>query len=182
MTETGLSPSVTNNEIFPDYYSVYRCDRSELTSNKLRKGGVLIAVNKKLNSELIFSGDSAGIELIWIKIFDKNTTVYVCTAYIPPSSSIQIYNQYICEMKKIIEVAKCNDKILIAGDFNLPNLIWTEDDENKNLLIPLNITDEKESLVVDTLFEYGFSQINNIQNDKGRFLDLIFCRELSEFD
>lgn len=182
LTETGLSPSVTNNEIFPEYYSVYRCDRTELTSNKLRKGGVLIAVNQKFNSELVFSGETNGIELIWVKVFDKHTTIYVCAAYIPPASPTQLYNQYIEEMKKIITMAKSNDNIFITGDFNLPNLIWIQDDENVNTLIPLNITEEKESVVIDTLLEYDLTQINSIPNDKGRFLDLIFCRDATNIE
>lgn len=45
LTETGLTESINSNEIFDDSFSVFRCDRSERSSDKISRGGVLVGVH-----------------------------------------------------------------------------------------------------------------------------------------
>lgn len=62
LTETGLTHTIFDSEIFPAEYVVYRCDRTSQTSEKERKGGVLIAVHESFDSSLIESCDNIGLE------------------------------------------------------------------------------------------------------------------------
>ncbi|XP_031637025.1 uncharacterized protein LOC116349628 [Contarinia nasturtii] len=71
LCETHLDNAINTNDIFPPMYSVHRCDRSTNTErdqlhSKERGGGVLIAVNNKLKSVCIGTGDHFGAEQIWI--------------------------------------------------------------------------------------------------------------------
>ena len=47
LTETWLNPSIFENEFMADKYSVFRADRDFLSTGRERRGGVLLAVDKK---------------------------------------------------------------------------------------------------------------------------------------
>lgn len=73
LTETRLNDSVFSCYSFPpNDFEVYRCDRSDDTSQKKGGGGVLISVNKKYKSELIKSGEYDGCEQIWVQINNED--------------------------------------------------------------------------------------------------------------
>ena len=50
MTETGLDNSITSQLLFGVGFNVFRCDRSPANSNKVRFGGVLIAIAQQYAS------------------------------------------------------------------------------------------------------------------------------------
>lgn len=49
------------------WYNVYRCDRSELASERRDGGGVFIAVDATLHSERIFLQDSDQLEHVCVE-------------------------------------------------------------------------------------------------------------------
>jgi len=57
-TETWLKPEVLSSEVFPSKYTTYRLDRPSR-----RGGGVLIAVDSELTSEVITSDEINDIEI-----------------------------------------------------------------------------------------------------------------------
>jgi hypothetical protein len=65
-TETWLDPTITNSQIFPPNYNIYRKDR---TGNKIG-GGVLIPINDKYLSSEIPEVDTE-CEIIWCNIQQK---------------------------------------------------------------------------------------------------------------
>ena len=62
------------------------------------------------------------------------------------------------------------------GDFNLPNIDWHFDVDDK-ILIPCTISSIIERIFIDSLLDNNFAQINNISNWHGKFLDLVFISE-----
>lgn len=175
LTETGLTESIFDTEIFDSNFIVYRCDRTPYSSEKTRKGGVLVAVHSALNSFLIKSGEICGIEQIWVKVrIDKSNLLNIGAFYIPPRAKITQYQYYVefveGVMDKIIDTEMC----YLIGDFNLPNIVWQLDDDSNNILMPINVSDECEACVVDSLFGLDLLQKNGIQNSKNRILDLVF--------
>lgn len=68
-------------------------------------------------------------------------------------------------------------------DFNLPNLIWIEDEiDNPNILYPINVISEKELLVSNSYHELGLNQKNKFINDNGNTLDLIWTNNVDSLN
>lgn len=181
LTETGLNDTMFDNEVFTSDYVVYRCDRViGITSDKIQKGGVLIAVHVSMQSSLVSRCNDFGIEQLWIKvnIFGKN--IFICALYIPPQSKIELYKAHITSITSAITQLNENDICVIIGDFNLRDIIWCEDENDDNVtsyLLPINVKSDIEICVVDQLMAEGFNQISNIYNSNMRWLDLVFTNE-----
>lgn len=188
-TETALNDSVASNELFPANFSVYRCDRSEKTSKKSSKGGVLVAVNKSLDSQLIESCEENGCEQVWVKITNSVTNLIIASVYIPPSQPISVYEAHLSCIKRIVSTidldtqvkTKIKQQVKIYGDFNLPDLIWQMDDDSDSF-IPINISRPIEREVLDTCHEIGLLQINDVHNQNSRLLDLAWTNFPDKFN
>jgi len=61
--ETWLKSEIRSSEVFPSKYTTYRLDRPTQ-----RRGGVLIAVDLELTSEVITSDEINDIEFLCIKL------------------------------------------------------------------------------------------------------------------
>lgn len=178
LSETWLLPSIFNSEIFNDDFVVYRSDRSPLNSNFSMGGGVLIAVRSCFSSSRLTVPDSDEIEIVAVKITDSNCkNIYVCCLYIPSGSGEDIYELYNNVLNKFFIVANSSidDCILIVGDFNFSLVDWIPDDENVNVLLPVNVSAEIDSKVIFDLLSEDMCQINGIRNYQDRLLDLCFC-------
>lgn len=181
LTETALNETVNSTEVFPSEYITYRCDRSNKTSKKTSKGGVLVAVDKRFESELLCTGEENGCEQVWVKINNKNHHLTVASIYIPPAQSIEVYKAHMLCIYQTLEKIKHETDILIYGDFNLPRLNW-QIEEITNSLIPVNITTAEECEVVNNCHENGLFQINGIPNDNNRILDLLWTNNIDNFN
>ena len=116
-TETWLNPSITNSEIFPPEFDVYRRDRSS------RGGGTLVATKKSLISHQIPSNPSAEAVLVSVQTNDKSSNLVVGSLYRPPSATsdqetaalLDVFDRA-CRRKK--------DVVWLGGDLNLPDIEW----------------------------------------------------------
>ena len=89
-TKTWLDPTITNSQIFPPNYNIYRKDRK---GNKTG-GGVLIAINDKYLSSEIPELDT-DCEIIWCKIQQKgNKDLYICSYYNPKTSDSESMTEF----------------------------------------------------------------------------------------
>ncbi|KAF0750563.1 Reverse transcriptase domain-containing protein [Aphis craccivora] len=68
LTETWLNGSYNNTELGMFNYNIYRCDRSLLTSNSNRGGGVIIAIRKDFQSFLIPSPNLSLEQLFYFNL------------------------------------------------------------------------------------------------------------------
>ena len=78
ITETWLTESVSDFEILPGNFSIFRMDRGS------RGGGVLIAVDASVPCSVVSS--PSNLEVVIVKI-GFNSPLFLCTVYVPPSSS-----------------------------------------------------------------------------------------------
>ena len=79
LTETWLSDYVSDGEILPYGYVIYRKDRFS------RGGGVLVAIKESLYSCIISS--PSDLEIVTVKIGQRNDSVISCV-YVPPDSPL----------------------------------------------------------------------------------------------
>lgn len=98
--------------------------------------------------------------------------------YIPPNADDNVYHDHI-ESIKSIELTN-NDKMMIAGDFNLPGINWLWDDEF-NSYFPTNVNYEPANYFLSEIAHIGVFQMSNISNRYGNVLDLVFTSQPDSF-
>lgn len=94
--------------------------------NKQRGGGVLIGICKDISSHLIKT-NCLNVEQIFVNFSIGTSSYLVGGVYIPPLSSIQIYESYASSVNNLIN-KYINHTIIICGDYNLPEIIWNNDE------------------------------------------------------
>ena len=115
---THLDESYSSSEIFPTGYNIYR--KIEQMGR-----GVFLGIKNRLVS-IEESTLDTNAELIWAKInFHNSPPLYICSFYWPPHSDLQ----------PILEINESIDKLnwkhqncdfILAGDFNLPSIEWSD--------------------------------------------------------
>lgn len=114
-TESWLNSDINSSEYLPESYTIYRKDR-------LRNpyGGTFIAVKSSISSMEVNPTNSDN-ELVWIKVDNINSSpVYVGAFYRPPESS----DSYIQVLNHSLNNLPTNCRIILCGDFNLPDINW----------------------------------------------------------
>lgn len=197
LAETWLHPSQKNEEFIDSKYAVYRKDRIESNIDAQRAGGVLIAIHRKYDSELINLPEFDGIEAICVKVSMRSSTsfVYICNLYIQnrinkeQASTIQRYKDHFQAIRAIKELTKPGDLFVALGDFNMPLVEWTNDNDNGDIcdygFIPIlgesiSIESNLYRETTNNILELGLSQSCNFANHAGNVLDLVYsiCPEL----
>ena len=111
-----------------DNYIIYRRDRDldpKFLNKNINYGGVMVCVKKNLISTPLFK--ALDNESIYIKIkFKGSPHLIVAAVYRPPSYNDQDFARKTCrDINNIVNKNK-NSTIWIAGDFNLPDINWTD--------------------------------------------------------
>lgn len=122
LTETWLCPSITNSELGLLGYQLHRLDRNHCT----RGGGVLIAVRSTFPSVLISTNIST-VEHLFIHITNPSINIIVGAVYIPPNSSLQLYESH-ANIVDAIFSKYTSSKFILCGDYNIPGVDWSSDE------------------------------------------------------
>ena len=174
LTETWLCSGIGDTELFDSSYQVFRRDRYDDMNLRTLGGGVLIATKTTYCCKRItIPHISSCLEYLCVCIQIVTGCLFLFNVYIPPTSAVSYYNNFIECIIYISKIRSDGDEILVLGDFNLPLVEWVPSDEG-DYLEPSNITSEVESFTVDNMTALGFQQINDIKNHNGRLLDLVF--------
>ena len=169
ITESWLSNKIKNEEIPLHNFDIYRADRNIKTSTKSRGGGILIAVKKCLNSSVIFIGEL--VESLFISFRTNGSSFIIAGVYIPPESDFNVSKSHCKDVENVFQ--KYSDyNFIIAGDFNLPRVKWTEKGTIGYKFACSN--HDCYDIVLNTYSFLNFAQPNTIPIDRNVFLDLIF--------
>jgi hypothetical protein len=159
-TETWVDPSITDNQIFPDEYKLYRKDR--LTTEV----GVLIAINKEYLSSPV-PELSTDCEIVWAKISLANSQdLYIAAYYNPKTTNEQSLDELAISLNRACR--NTNSNIIIAGDFNLPGWIWKTKNLKPNTPCPKN-----HHTFIDMLNDNGLAQMVEEPTRGENTLDLV---------
>ena len=161
LCETWLNTNISNNEILPPNYKIYRCDRDD------GYGGILLGITSDVLCDVIDAPSHLEVCSVLLKL-SRNTDVIIICAYRPPRADTT-YQTNLC--KYIIDIVdKYPEKIVCCfGDFNLPDIDW----ENGSVIshrYPLDINE----LALNMSTECGFSQLVNFPTRGSNILDLFF--------
>ena len=113
ITETWLSDQISDGEILPSNFVLYRSDRPS------RGGGVLIAVHESIYSTLVSS--PFDLEVVSVRLGLDNHFV-VCCIYAPPDSTVLYISSLV---NYLTDIASSSSKCIIVGDFNFPDIDWS---------------------------------------------------------
>ena len=113
ITETWLSDQISDGEILPSNFVLYRSDRPS------RGGGVLIVVHESIYSTLVSS--PFDLEVVSVRLGLDNHFV-VCCIYAPPDSIVLYISSLV---NYLTDIASSSPKCIIVGDFNFPDIDWS---------------------------------------------------------
>lgn len=156
------------------YTYTFRYDRSPLASSCNRGGGVLIAVLKDCCANF-FNIPYTNVEQLFIFFSFNSIKCIICSVYLPPSSSLNLYNSHLNTID--FTVHKYPDLILIlTGDYNLPFISWSND---AYVLCYSSQSIFDSVFILERLALNDFYQHNFILNSHYSLLYLIFSNHKS---
>lgn len=170
-SETWLHDGISDSELGFNNHTVFRSDRSDITSSCTRGGGVLIAVSKYLVAKQIIT-EVNNVEHVLVMIDIQGYKFLLSNVYFPPQSPSEIYEAYCESLDEALYDNNC-DNIVICGDFNLPNVVWDNDSLGVKARNTVSI---QASKVIDYFAFLNLFQVNRITNARGSLLDVVFCR------
>lgn len=116
VTETWLHQDISDHELIPNGFRIYRNDRDG------RGGGVAIFLKESLRASRL--PNVPGLESVVLKLFLEECNLIVVGIYRPPSSDCSFaenLNEFLC-----LNTIRSGN-LLLAGDFNLPAINWSDD-------------------------------------------------------
>ena len=169
-TETWLLSGVENSELLLDDYDIYRRNRDG------RGGGVLIAIKKNLNRREISKSTTSEVIFCSLDLSDGKQLV-IGAVYRPCSYTL---DQCI-EIEKEIRHMRThpdykNAVFWIGGDFNLPDINWSNQE-----IVSNQYTIGINSLFLEMSQDLGLSQIVDIPTrtagECSNILDIFFTNK-----
>ena len=160
-TESHLDESITNSEIFPSHYYVYRKDRN------IHGGGVFILVEESIPSSQVIV--ETPCEIVWVQLHTStHRKVILGSFYNPPNSPANIWDELSLCVQQIQE--QFPDAILLlGGDFNCPGIEWPTGSLTDSYL-PVNVRESLIAFAQDFFLEQIITEPTRGKN----ILDLCF--------
>ncbi|XP_050534985.1 uncharacterized protein LOC126902005 [Daktulosphaira vitifoliae] len=170
LTESWLNADILDSELGFNDYNVFRTDRSVSTSSYLRGGGVIICVHKKYSSKQVFTPITSVEQLFVLVEAGDNNKFLLGTCYIPPVSP---FSTYVAHTEAIDYLCSLfvDTQIILSGDYNLPNVKFSNDDLG---MVYLGNYSQNSDIIFEQFSHLNFYQVNEVGNDSGKILDLIF--------
>lgn len=161
LSETHLKSIDCDNLIGLKNYNILRVD-----SLSRHTGGVLIYIKNHWTYEIIKSV-AVGVKIWWlvVKVRNSNSVLYLAAIYRAPgylSSNDDFYghfNDYIEELNEV------NNKIVIAGDFNLD---WLVNNNSKNIL---------KGIICDSGLKQIVNDCTRITKDSKSLIDYVVVND-----
>jgi hypothetical protein len=161
-TESWLRSDISNAEIFPPNYNVYRKDRPNTG------GGVFILVSNTLVSSAMDDFCTEEQEAVWVQVKEsKGPSITIGAYYRPPKpdlDSLESFSEVVAKVTRLTE-----GTIILGGDFNLPGIDW----EN-NTCKPQAPTPALCECLISMAQDNGLEQVVTEHTRGGNILDLVF--------
>ena len=162
-SETWLRPDISDSEIFPSGYHVYRKDRVDGI------GGVLLGISNSLNSNNI---ETDG-KFVAVNVLGSKHAIIFAAAYRPPRSD-QAYMDTVNQTLPTLCHKFYNMPIWISSDMNLPDIEWETEKLTTN-----QYTHSISYSFWDTLANTGLQQIVNFPTRSNNTLDVVLTNRPS---
>ena len=165
ITETWLNDDFPNSAISAhlENYSIYKSDRVD------GRGGALILTSPLLHVESLPNVNVTNIESVWCKLINYNNVtefpLITACVYRSPSCSFSDLESRLNIVQLSFFSTRLPPKLIIVGDFNLPNYDWN---------IPSSTIPEQNPVIfLNFLNDYGLVQLNLQPTRESNILDLL---------
>ena len=163
-SETHIDNLILSSEIFAGNYTIFRKDRNP------NGGGVLTAVSNKIIVTHESNLDS-NCEAVWMKVHViGNKPLYIGSIYRAPNCAVEPLECLDQTLSRL--TAKSLPDIVLTGDFNLPDLVWDEEDGYSLKPSPAYGT-EVNTKLLDIINDHSMFQHVKQPTRKGNILDLV---------
>lgn len=146
-----LSETKLDDKIHPSLYSLdYFHD--PLTRHRDRNGGgVAIYIRNNLAVKRLVHLETPDLEWVWCLVKIKQTTLIICSLYMPPNQSSSQYSTFLNKLTDSIALAQAYapHNIFILGDFNAGNTFLETKFTNHSPLMPFESALHDEILACD---------------------------------
>ena len=163
LVETKLDSNYQTYSFLPPNYEAIRKDRNA------HGGGVLIAFRDDITAESLDNLNS-NCEIVWTKIhFARNKSIFFASYYRPPSDHLASLEALQASLTKLYRSQKNTPNVVIAGDFNLPDIDWNSQQTTNTR------TASKHNKLLEIISEFGLQNMVNdpTRIESGNILDLI---------
>ena len=157
VTETFLDEDILDSELIDDNFTIFRRDRNR------HGGGVMLVVDATIPAKRRQDLET-DCELLWIELSLSPTNILFGVFYNPPDSSGSTLVQLSSSLKAIINTST---PIIISGDFNLPNIDWSETSPSPTTY------STKAHLLCELLDEFNLQQLVTEPTRNSNILDLL---------
>ena len=124
ISESWLTSDVSDSELLPWGYDIFRCDRKTLGNcgDTIRGGGVLLATRCDFGCKPVDITRNNNLEISAIEINTGNIgKVLVAVIYRPPIAN----TNWIYDFVQLLN--ECSyDKLILLGNFNFPAITWID--------------------------------------------------------
>lgn len=182
LTETWLDDEILSPQLFGSSYRVFRNNRNEQNSDKIRGGGVLIAVSIRMDSIPDPTPVCATLEQLWVRVtVGAAHRLCIGAFYLPPDSNRNIdqIESHINSIGSVISRLDLNDSFIQFGGYNQPGLKWIPSEEGGLEVDPVQSRIPlASSYLIDGFNLHGLTQINSYTNVYGNCLDLVLVNDV----
>ena len=170
ITESWGNDSITDGIFAIKGYNMYRDDKTSSTG-----GGALLYIKDSIEQRNCKTFNSICFESsVWCWIVGKGgKKILVGTIYRSPNSNGENDKRLAEMIKKATEIAGQN-RFIILGDFNLPNIDWANDDIKPNSRA---VERDLFEIFNDCFWHQHVYKPTRFRNDQASTLDLIFTNE-----
>ena len=170
ITESWGNDNITDGIFAIKGYTMYRDDKTSSTG-----GGALLYVRDSIEQRICKAFNSICFESsVWCWIVGKGgKKILVGTIYRSPNSTEENNKRLAKIITKATEIAGQN-RFIILGDFNLPNIDWAND-----YIKPNSRAVERDLFEIfnDCFWYQHVHKPTRFRNDQASTLDLIFTKE-----
>lgn len=180
LSETWLTKDKFSTEFFDPRYTVYRKDRCDSDIAAIKGGGVLVAIDSKYDSEFIDVPELDHLEALCVKIHlrSSDTYLFIYGLYIQYGSPESLYSSHMKAITAVYSLVKHGDIFVAIGDFNMPIVTWTQNEDGFDFLPLIGNSESVEAniarMVTSTLLNCGLFQMTDLMNKSNNVLDLAY--------
>ena len=162
-TETWLNHAILTSEFMPPTYQIFLRDRQTCTTG----GGVLLAINSDLVEREELHLETNG-EMIWASVSIKSYPTLYLGAFYRPHHGISLL---LCLNELDLSISRLpnNCHIILAGDFNLPDVDWS-----KKFVNPQCRYSALSNQLINIALDYDLHQVVTSPTRENNILDLVF--------
>ena len=164
-SESWLTDSVSNSEVFPPDYSVFRRDRPGG-----RGGGVFLASKNTIACKHIELDTDCEVVACEIEL-PNHSPLIIAALYRPPYNDTE-YMENLCDSLNRIITKYNNPTVWLAGDLNLPNIDWSNNTVNGNHY-PLSLC----NVFLNFMAYHGLVQMNFLPTRYNNILDVFLTNQ-----